>query len=408
MNILLYANAFIPKIDGICYRLVQFLDFVDINYPDINIILVTPYPFCNNKYKRFKIYNSYGKRLDFACKDNSKIYYIPTKNLRKFKDYLDDIIFLNNIDIIHIFQGDITTGLILELSKKFNIPVVYSWHTHIHEYLKKYNYNLILIKLLQIFYKFTMFNYCDYFWSVSKSAEENLIKNNLLSTTKRDILPPFVCTETFHPIEKKINDKFTLLYVGRITREKNIDFIINFINNNKNFNLILVGDGCYKDNLVQLTTSLNLNNNIEFVGQVDRNNLYKYYNKADCFIQASKTETMGFVTLEAMACKTPVIGFNDCGTKDIIKHNETGYLFNNENELLNSLNLIKDNKDRIVFNAYNYVKLLTIDNYCKTNLDLYNFLIKNKKNQKLFDKLIFNIRLFLYNIFIYILWIFNY
>lgn len=68
-------------------------------------------------------------------------------------------------------------------------------------------------------------------------------------------------------------------------------------------------------------------NNLISKGYIfDQNELAKYYSSADLFIFPSLSETFGFVTVEAMACGTPVISFDYSATSEIVQHMECGYL----------------------------------------------------------------------------------
>lgn len=72
-----------------------------------------------------------------------------------------------------------------------------------------------------------------------------------------------------------------------------------------------------------------------------------FYKSIDALVMASKSETFGMVTIEALASGTPVIGSNSGGTPEIIKHQETGLLFESENvmDLTEKLQLFLDKPD---------------------------------------------------------------
>jgi len=58
-----------------------------------------------------------------------------------------------------------------------------------------------------------------------------------------------------------------------------------------------------------------------------RQDIHVFYKAIDAFVMASKAETFGMVTIEAMACGTPVIGSNAGGTPELLQHGKLGYLF---------------------------------------------------------------------------------
>lgn len=58
-----------------------------------------------------------------------------------------------------------------------------------------------------------------------------------------------------------------------------------------------------------------------------RKDISTFYHAIDAFVMASKAETFGMVTIESMACGTPVIGSNAGGTTELLHNGEIGYLF---------------------------------------------------------------------------------
>lgn len=62
-----------------------------------------------------------------------------------------------------------------------------------------------------------------------------------------------------------------------------------------------------------------------------RKDVRPFYAAIDAFIMASKSETFGMVTIEAMACGLPIIGSRSGGTTEILKYGEFGRLFDTMN-----------------------------------------------------------------------------
>ena len=407
MNILLYCNAFLPKIDGIVFRIKMFLDVIDKNYKDINVVLLTPDKNTINKYKRFKIFKV--KSINFK----KVLKYSPNfeiSNPMYFeKDYklVKKICFDEKINLIHIYHGDGLNFIINQISDYYNIPFIISYHTNIDLYMKSYKFSTMYLNFLLFFYNLGLIlnlNKCDIVLNVSKSNEEYLEKNNILNKKqKRDLIPYIIDTNKFYNIKiKRNNNKLKLLSISRIEKEKNMDILFNAFIKIENCELHVIGEGDYLKELMNKYK----NNNIIFYGKIKNEELYKYYSMADIFINPSKTETLGFTTLEALACKCPVIGFNLLGTKELIKHNYNGLLFNNEKELINCINLINTNnslKNRLIENGYNFIKEYTPENSVKKIISIYKDTIKNKKKKK--KKINFN---FIIRKLLVILWFFSF
>lgn len=383
MNILLYCNAFLPKSDGIVYRIKTFLDVVNSNYPNIKVILLTPYSRSIKQYKRFKVYKISSVNFKSWVKDGPDIEVANLIHCIKDFKIVKKICIDNKIDIINIYHGDTFNMLLHQISKLLNIPLVINYHANIHLYLKSYNIGFFKKEVYTFFHYYTMkLNDCDLVLNVSKVNEQHLIKNNYLSIKqRRNIIPKIVDTKKFYPTNiKKTNSRLKLLLVSRIEKEKNMDIVFKALHRIKNCELHVVGDGNYLKNLKKLYKK-----NIIYHGKVKNNILYKYYSMADIFINPSKTETLGFTTLEAMACKCPVIGFNKLGTKEIIKCRHNGLLFNNINELIDCVDLIRKNnkfKRKIIKNAYNYAKMLKPKKSVDKIISILKREIKIKKNKK--------------------------
>ena len=83
--------------------------------------------------------------------------------------------------------------------------------------------------------------------------------------------------------------------------------------------LIIAGEGPAKKDYQQQVIKMGLQDNVSFVGYLDRNSeLIDCYHCADIFVFSSKTETQGLVLLEAMASGTPVVSIAAMGTVDIL------------------------------------------------------------------------------------------
>jgi glycosyltransferase involved in cell wall biosynthesis len=115
----------------------------------------------------------------------------------------------------------------------------------------------------------------------------------------------------------------TLVHVGRVAFEKNIDFLLRVLVRVRQripgVLLVIAGEGPALNQLKRLATRLGLDGSVLFVGYQDRNQaLLDCYRAGDVFVFASRTETQGLVLLEAMAVGVPVVAAAILGTKDIL------------------------------------------------------------------------------------------
>ena len=199
----------------------------------------------------------------------------------------------------------------------------------------------------------------------------NLLKKGIFDKNKLCVLrdPALKLKEfakkKFEKIENsKIKDKKYIIGIGRLTKQKNFNLLINGFNQIKKkyheYELIIIGEGEKKDELLKLIKSHGLEKEVHLLGF--KNNVYKYLKRADCFILTSLWEDPGFVLIEAGLSNTTVIS-SDCknGPEEILGNGKNGYLFknNNLNDLLKKFNEFKkEDKIKLLSKKLNLKKEL--------------------------------------------------
>ena len=114
-----------------------------------------------------------------------------------------------------------------------------------------------------------------------------------------------------------------LLYVGRLSAEKEIERIRPILEAIPDARLALVGDGPHRQALEEYFAGTSTH----FVGYLVGNKLAAAFASSDAFIFPSRTETLGLVLLEAMAAGCPVVAARSGGIPDIVTDGMNGYLF---------------------------------------------------------------------------------
>jgi glycosyltransferase involved in cell wall biosynthesis len=132
--------------------------------------------------------------------------------------------------------------------------------------------------------------------------------------------------EVKNHIKEHQNEILTIGIVARIAPIKNPELFNKIALKYPYFKFVWIGDG-------ELKTVLT-SPNIRITGWLlDRNMVLKELNSIDIYLQTSLWEGLPISVLEAMAMKKPVIATNIIGNKDIVVHNETGFLFDDIQEL---------------------------------------------------------------------------
>lgn len=130
----------------------------------------------------------------------------------------------------------------------------------------------------------------------------------------------------------KRNKRTSFLFVGRFREQKNLFFLLEHMDAvarrvKNDFEIHLVGDGPLASELKQYADTLKIRDRIYWHAWCDKEELKQHYQNADCILNPSLYEGMPNVLLEAMACGLPVIASNVAGNETVVRHGETGFLF---------------------------------------------------------------------------------
>ena len=317
-----------------------------------------------------------------------------------------------NLDVIHT-HTEFSIGTFARLiAKQYNIPLVHTYHTMYEEYIyyiTKGYFDGASKKLVEYLTLFL----CD------KTVEELIVPTKKTYDlfkekykVKRDvhIIPSGIDVTRFYKeninlltissLRRELNikkDDFIILYLGRIAKEKSIDFLINNLKEIRKkvpkARMIIVGDGPDVNDLVMLAHKNKLDNHVTFTGKVPWSEVPKYYQLANVFVTASKTETQGLTVIEAMAAEKPVVAIKDESFELVMTDKQDGLFFETDKEYQDLIiKLYKDKaygkmiakQARITANAYNP------EVYAKRVLEVYESVIN--KDTNILRKVIHNVK----------------
>ena len=183
---------------------------------------------------------------------------------------------------------------------------------------------------------------------------KNKAKSILYNNKKIDVIPNFVNTDSFYPINSKSlrndykirNDDVVILSLSRLTKRKghytSIDAIKHLTKKYSNVKYLIAGTGDvrYEKKLKTYVKKHDLESHIYFLGYVNEKHKNEIYNLCDIYIMTSlpldidgNSEGFGITFLEANACGKPVIGTDVGGISDAIKNGFNGFLIKPNNPI---------------------------------------------------------------------------
>ena len=212
------------------------------------------------------------------------------------------------------------------------------------------------------------------------------------------ILPTGIAQADFRDVDKKkakkipefiqtdvdLKNKKILLYLGRISFEKNVSFlieaVIKIMMKIPNIVLLIVGDGPGKEEMEQIVRLRNLENTIIFTGYIDRKMTKNVYAFADVFVFASKSETQGLVIIESMLCGTPVVAIGEMGIIDVMNKNRGGFMVKDDLNAFSqkTICLLEDNDlyEKKSREALDYSDEFTIDKSAAKMEKIYQSILR--------------------------------
>lgn len=271
---------------------------------------------------------------------------IPIKNFRPIGEFelpeyeLQRLSFPPILQILDYIQREQFTEIIISTpgpmglvgllaAKMLNLQSSGIYHTDIPEYVRILTEDRFLESLAWS-YMHWMYGQVDTVWVNSEQYRKCWVDRGF-APEKLKILPRGLDTDLFSPTRRDLSfwpgsgvngKEVRLLYVGRISREKDLDVLAAAYKKTRDaghpVKLYLVGDGPYAETLASALPDA------VFLGYLTGEKLAKAYASADVFVFPSTTDTFGNVILEAQASGLPVIVSDLGGPKELVEDGRTG------------------------------------------------------------------------------------
>lgn len=353
MRIGMFTDTWLPAMDGVVNTIVQFRKSLEKNGHEVFIFAP-------------------GEE-DCIDPDDDHVFRFKSKRFTLYPDYrmafypsnrTHGLILEKNIDVIHNHAIAFMSVKAMIASKMLEVPCVFNFHTWVTDALHYYpvNLNESLLKRLSWIYLTYLLNRSDAVIAPSNQTLRHL-KKRCPDIAYSEALAPGIDLHRYNPDvdgseirdELDLGDSEVIIHVGRISKEKNIDLVLDSLpllkKHHPDVKMLIVGDGPAKDYYSDRVRKKGLRNTVLFTGFVPEKELPKYYACADAFVISSPFETLGIVILEALATGTVVAGLDHGVIPDIIKEGENGYLFHENvkscaakiSQALNNKEIVKEN-----------------------------------------------------------------
>ncbi len=317
MRIAIITENFLPKLDGVTRTLAKLLEHLQ--QGGHKAMLLGPESGME-EYAGAELIGTAGLPLPFY--PELKFNFFRPLFMRRLSEFQPDI--------IHLVDPMVLGATGLAAARILDVPLISSYHTNLAAYCGHFGFPLLTKPMWS--YNRLIHNQCTLTFCPSPSTAAML---RLQGFEHLRIWPRGVDTTFFYPeriseelrrswLQAEAGQKRVLLFVGRVSWEKNLRLLVQAYRemNHQQCHLVVVGEGPALDELRQALAGVP----VTFTGYLTGKALAAAYASADIFAFPSRTETFGQVVLEAMASGLPIVGLLAEGVCDLVENEKTGLL----------------------------------------------------------------------------------
>ncbi|MGA3032348.1 MAG: glycosyltransferase family 1 protein [Terracidiphilus sp.] len=338
MRIALFTETFIPKIDGIVTTLCQTVRHL--RALGHEVLIFAP----EGGFQQFEQSRIAGmKSWSFPLYPELRLA-LPRASMRS-------VITQFQPDLLHVADPALLGIAALYYSGgkhggALRLPLVVSYHTDLPQYLRYYGLGFLekhVWKILRNRHNRATINLCTSTVMLQQLREHGI--------ERVELWPGGVDADLFHPSRSSLEMRSglsqdhpqspLLLYVGRLSAEKNLESLRPLLQALPNARLALVGDGPHRKPLERHFAGLP----VCMTGFLRGQELAAAYASSDVFVMPSLTETLGLVVLEAMSSGLPVVAARAGGIPDIVQDGCSGYLYDQEAQAVEILRRLLKSKE---------------------------------------------------------------
>jgi len=316
VKIAFFTETFLPKVDGIVTRLTKTVQQLVLAGDEVLIFCPEGAP---DGYMGARVVGVPAMPLPLY----------PELKLALPRPAVSEALDRFGPDLVHVVNPAVLGLGGIWLAKSRGLPLVASYHTHLPKYLEHYGMGMLeplLWELLKAAHNQARLNLCTSTAMVEELAARGIQHTALWQRgVDTDLFRPELASGAMRERLHGGHDDtgHLLLYIGRLSAEKQIERIRPVLEAMPQARLALVGDGPHRQQLERHFDGTATT----FVGYLAGQELASAYASGDAFLFPSSTETLGLVLLEAMAAGCPVVGANRGGIPDIVSDGVNGCLY---------------------------------------------------------------------------------
>lgn len=258
--------------------------------------------------------------------------------------FVDWLIPSLKLDVIHTHHPFLLGRAAAKNAEKDGVPLVFTFHTRYREYSHYVALSQQFVKDAIDYWLGQYMEKCHHIVVPSHSIKEMLaevygIADQVTVVPTGIDLQPFQAADAGRiRQERGWGDDTVLISIGRLAEEKNWKRLVaaagQAFQEHEQARLVIIGDGDQKTELAALAQEVGIGQQVEFTGKIPFDEIPFYLKAADLFCFASKTETQGLVTMEALAAGLPVVAVRASGTQDVVEHDGQGLLTDDDTDAL--------------------------------------------------------------------------
>ncbi len=343
MRVALFTETFLPKVDGIVTVVCLLLDHLQRR--GIETMVVAP-----------RLHNAPA-----SYKEETPVVTVPGVTFPLYPELKTGpptygtyrAVKQFQPDIVHIIHPAIIGAPGILMGKRLGVPTLASFHLDLAQMAR--HFKMPIMEPVINHYHRIAFNMADYSLAPSRAVQREMLA---LGVREVGLWGRGVDAEKFNPKHRNAEmraqlsdgdiDAPLLIYVGRLSTEKQIDRIKGVLNAIPEARLAIVGDGPARESLEAHFAGTRT----KFMGYMTGEPLYQAYASGDVFVFPSALETFGLVVTEAMAAGLPVVASRVGGIPDVVEIGKTGYTFD-----VGDVDAMIDGVRRITVNRQNITQM---------------------------------------------------